>query len=618
MRYWVYINDKVTGPYEEDKISALEGFTPDTLICSEIIEEGSAQEWVPANSVLPIPDIVSDNVSERHIDTTGMSTGTYVAAKDVDFREMEKPKTAAAAAQENSAGPEEMLFEKISRLAREIDELRSEVKKLLSTPAGQPASARVEDPMEEALFEANPSSGKIMTHEDVVVEEAVKSEVKSIAENNTPPQMDIVMSGAGSEPVRVNPEQKSGMEDILRDEKIIDSFPASSILPELNESLNAKPEEKKETFPAPQVTENPADSLFEPVKLQPIVLEEIHAGKEESFLNHTFTAPLNTATEEESAVVASALDSLYRGPQAKPEPVKETKIDFEDLIKKDAPAPAAALVKDKNDSPAPVKDPAMLTMSEINLGSEKTSLISDFIPPSAMEKEDNKQERAVVQEIVSPDFTDEPTLHGAAIVKRIKPADIKTNPLISASKAAVAGPDTTDKINFMDQFGTEEESTAAPKSGAAKKIMTALLSIILLLIIAAGLMFARIIPDVFGLFTPKQADNNALNAPSAPQLPAQHESSMTESESQILMDAQNHVFPNGMTLMGAVAAKHPMQAGAVEWSVKQFDADNYRISAKVPPETDTSLMIIYNFNYTPATRDLKPLTSDSKNLLDMQ
>lgn len=51
MRYWVYISDKVEGPFEEEKLVTLQGFTPDTLICSEDAASGGNQEWVKASSV---------------------------------------------------------------------------------------------------------------------------------------------------------------------------------------------------------------------------------------------------------------------------------------------------------------------------------------------------------------------------------------------------------------------------------------------------------------------------------------------------------------------------------------------------------------------------------------
>ena len=56
MKYWVYINDKVVGPYSEDKLAELEGFTPDTLICTETVEPGKMQEWVKASSVFDFDD----------------------------------------------------------------------------------------------------------------------------------------------------------------------------------------------------------------------------------------------------------------------------------------------------------------------------------------------------------------------------------------------------------------------------------------------------------------------------------------------------------------------------------------------------------------------------------
>lgn len=51
MRYWVYINDKVEGPFEEGNLVTLNGFTPDTLICAEDTSNSGNQEWVKASSI---------------------------------------------------------------------------------------------------------------------------------------------------------------------------------------------------------------------------------------------------------------------------------------------------------------------------------------------------------------------------------------------------------------------------------------------------------------------------------------------------------------------------------------------------------------------------------------
>ncbi len=57
MRYWVYINDKVEGPFEEDKLVTLHGFTPDTLLCAEDAANGGNQEWVKASSIFEFDQV---------------------------------------------------------------------------------------------------------------------------------------------------------------------------------------------------------------------------------------------------------------------------------------------------------------------------------------------------------------------------------------------------------------------------------------------------------------------------------------------------------------------------------------------------------------------------------
>ncbi len=51
MKYWVYIDNKVTGPFTADKLVTLNGFTPDTLICSEDTANSGNQEWVKASNI---------------------------------------------------------------------------------------------------------------------------------------------------------------------------------------------------------------------------------------------------------------------------------------------------------------------------------------------------------------------------------------------------------------------------------------------------------------------------------------------------------------------------------------------------------------------------------------
>ncbi len=57
MKYWVFIKEKVDGPYDENNLVTLQGFTPDTLICSEESASAGKQEWVKASSVFEFDEV---------------------------------------------------------------------------------------------------------------------------------------------------------------------------------------------------------------------------------------------------------------------------------------------------------------------------------------------------------------------------------------------------------------------------------------------------------------------------------------------------------------------------------------------------------------------------------
>ncbi len=64
MRYWVYINDKVEGPYEETDLVTVPGFTPETMVCSEEAASNGGQEWKKANAVFEFDEVPADQPAE--------------------------------------------------------------------------------------------------------------------------------------------------------------------------------------------------------------------------------------------------------------------------------------------------------------------------------------------------------------------------------------------------------------------------------------------------------------------------------------------------------------------------------------------------------------------------
>ena len=113
MRYWVYINDKVEGPYEEAKLVTLQGFTPDTLICSEEVASGGGQEWVKASNIFEF-DQVEKTVNQ-----------SAPAAYGVAAQEAPAAQPAEQPAAQPATGDTNLLLEKIDQLTREVSGLQS-------------------------------------------------------------------------------------------------------------------------------------------------------------------------------------------------------------------------------------------------------------------------------------------------------------------------------------------------------------------------------------------------------------------------------------------------------------------------------------------------------------
>ena len=103
MRYWVYINDKVEGPFTEDRLVMLEGFTPDTLICSEDTANSGNQAWVKASTVFEFDEV--DN-------TAGESTGSSPEAQAV---------------QEHAEALTTMLLSKIDALTAQLNGMQEKL-----------------------------------------------------------------------------------------------------------------------------------------------------------------------------------------------------------------------------------------------------------------------------------------------------------------------------------------------------------------------------------------------------------------------------------------------------------------------------------------------------------
>jgi len=59
MRYWIYLDNKVQGPFEKERLASLTGFGSSSMVCEEG-KPGQGQDWKPAARIPDLKDLLSD------------------------------------------------------------------------------------------------------------------------------------------------------------------------------------------------------------------------------------------------------------------------------------------------------------------------------------------------------------------------------------------------------------------------------------------------------------------------------------------------------------------------------------------------------------------------------
>lgn len=632
MRYWVYINDKVEGPFEKDKIAALEGFTPDTLVCSEVIEDGETQEWLPAKTLFAEaeePAAEQPPAEEAEPEQAPIARQSAVIETPEDAQQGAVAQAAEELPQQPQAqAPAEGdalsdILNKINSLAGELASLKKELETALNKPAkaAAPASTVIIPAAKNSFTQKHAPKQEPEEITSLGKETPIIPELKDFEQQ--PEVKPFSVSPLETQVVDPTPEEQA---EIVVPEEITGRTPKQTARPQQSAAA--------QDMLAPAAEQEPAVLDQTPPELiQPQDVEEPAPDKEESVTFEDITAPLpaaavpveapaKTQAEEKPFTAADAAV-----PQQQPV-VEKTKIDFTKYT----------------------------SVPEVNL-TEATSLISDFIPPSDLNAGGgNKKDEGAADIIANTSFSQgDKTLNvtqiPSAITEQPKPArvkasDLKTAPLISAGARAGAaaqqkGKGITEELKDMDQFGTIEESEfivepEAKKSGGLMKF------ILLLIVLAgayAGAVYMGYLPDYTGFIKPAQpveedytpvgpvtaappitADDlmGDMPPPSAqipPSIPAG--SGITASAPRSFLDTvKNYKLSNGVTLKTLIDSKHPSVKDFIEWTETEFDDNNYSIFVKVPPEKEMTLRTIYRFNYNIQTKALTPTITDSRNLLE--
>ena len=218
MRYWVYINDKVDGPYDENKLVTLNGFSQNTLICSEEVASNGGQEWVKASSIfefdeVPVQEEVAAPAPQPIATTVTPTPTTNVVAESLLLEKL------------NS------LTEELSHLHKKLDSMQTNLDK---------AIAQNEHLSQQIASQASNQTSPIMmqdheTRENTITLLPSKQEMPterkddSVAEQNgnvsfpdqaEPKEEELIIRSAldsiyGEKPIPQQPKEDETFQDLL-------------------------------------------------------------------------------------------------------------------------------------------------------------------------------------------------------------------------------------------------------------------------------------------------------------------------------------------------------------------------------------------------------------------
>lgn len=386
MRYWVYINDKVEGPYEEAKLVTLQGFTPDTLICSEEVASGGGQEWVKASNIFEF-DQVEKTINQPLPAALGGAAQETPAAQPA-----EQP------AAQPATGDTNLLLEKIDQLTREVSGLQSTLNTMQTkldeaitaaqtaraaeqAASGTPAyiPPQENDDAKNTITLTRHDIEPALDDESITNTESLVSRAEDIvAAANQPAEKPLEMLGevdlgnkqddtaevASSSKVEEAVVLRSALDSLYNakvqtqeeKESTFQDLLTPSQAHALDEQAQAK--EHKEETPAPSTEDAAKDALLNELTAEPQkedVLEQLIKEKETEKKENTFKMAAAAAAgavagiaaaeglKEEEKEPAPGLETVQ---DAAAEPVEEKKtLDFSD----ESQSPALSIATDVNE-----------------------------------------------------------------------------------------------------------------------------------------------------------------------------------------------------------------------------------------------------------------------------
>lgn len=296
MKYWVYINNKVTGPFAEDKLVTLDGFTPDTLICSEEAANSGNQEWAKASTIFEFEQPAPAPVAAQAAPAAGGNdalTAMLLAKIDALTNQL-------AGMQSKLEGMQSKLDESIISQQKAAEEVAARTE-ALSEQVTQITFIKPEDPKPQPV--TNIPTENLDDNEDNLEHTIPASDVfVQPAEEPAPQETQPEELSPSAEPLKADEPAKEeesadnapAAEDDLLGNKEGEDVVLSSALDSLHSKVHgpAKEEDDKEATFQDLLTPSQADSL---TKDQPSKTDE---QKKEEILSQITEAPKDDVIDQ--------------------------------------------------------------------------------------------------------------------------------------------------------------------------------------------------------------------------------------------------------------------------------------------------------------------------------
>lgn len=259
---------------------------------------------------------------------------------------------------------------------------------------------------------------------------------------------------------------------------------------------------------------------------------------------------------------------------------------------------------------------------------QPTSIISDYVPPTISadnplyDENDAPQMPAAQPQQEAQAGMADLTAHPAddvRQVKRIKPAAIKTVPMVAAGDPIGADYNTPNIEEAVTELRTQSSLVKGIKSFVLMMVLLCAVLGFVAVLATMGILSKEVSPihyiidKVSGSGVEETPD---LQMPSSSNEPAAEEEDTEKlMADNIIRTVKNYTFADMSNLEAKIKAAHRNNADLIQWSAEPaVDPAYYSIAVKLPPNNE-GYSLTYRFSYNTSDGTLMPTTSESNNIM---